>query len=184
LLAFRRDFQIIDIRGNLNTRFRKFDESGWEALVLAAAGIERLGRGQRIAEKISPEIILPAVGQGSFAVICRRDDAKILEMLKVVHHLPSAIAAGAERAMLRALGGGCQVPIGALAEVRQNQLRLTGCICRIDGSEVIRHTQAVPLSRKNAAEEAERLGIALAKQLLEKGGREILDTMVIRTSVS
>ena len=181
LLAFRPGFRIVDIRGNLNTRMRKFDESGWDAMILAVAGIERLGWHNRIAEKISTEIILPAVGQGSFAVICRKDDTQTLEILNAINHALSAIAAAAERAMLQALEGGCQVPIGALAEVTAQKVKLTGCICELDGSKFIRETIIADLNGKNDIKTASELGMSLADRLLQAGGREILNAITVTT---
>ncbi|MCB0298006.1 MAG: hydroxymethylbilane synthase, partial [Calditrichaeota bacterium] len=105
LRHFRPDFQIVDLRGNLNTRFRKYEEADWDGMVLAAAGVERLGWGNRIAERIDSEIMLPAVGQGSFGIMCREDDRHILEKIARINHRPSQLATIAERALLRTLEG-------------------------------------------------------------------------------
>ncbi len=172
LLNYRPDFKIVEIRGNLNTRFRRFDESDWHGMILAAAGVERLEMQARITEKIDPAMMLPAVGQGSFALMCRVDDSSVLEQVSVLNHAPSQLATTAERALLRRLEGGCQIPIGAYGRVDGDSLQLTACIGSLDGTSLIKQTIAGP------AAIAEALGIALAEQLLEMGGREILADIV------
>lgn len=172
LLHKRPDLNIIDLRGNLNTRFKKFDESDWDAMILAVAGIERLGWGERISEKISMEVLLPAVGQGSFAITCREDDRATWEMLQALDHHESHLAALAERAMLRTLEGGCQIPIGAHAAVDGERLALKGCVCSLDGTRKL-HADA-----SGAAEKAEDIGISVAQELLGAGGKEILDEIL------
>lgn len=169
LLHFRPDFQIVDLRGNLNTRFRKFDERDWDAMILAVAGIERLGWQQRISEKIPLEIMLPAVGQGSFAVVCREDDFPTRKIVQTVNDPAAETAATAERAFLRTLEGGCQVPIGAYARVENRALHLAGCVCSLDGREMFRSFLTGNI------EEAEKLGITLAEKLLKMGAGEILE---------
>lgn len=169
LLNFRPDVQVVDLRGNLNTRFRKFEQGDWEAMILAVAGIERLGWQQRISEKIPLEIMLPAVGQGSFAVVCRGNDAHIREIVATVNHRPSEIAARAERAFLRALEGGCQVPIGAFARVEGAAVHLSGCVCSLDGRRVFRGERSGDVGNPEDA------GLALANHLLEMGARQILE---------
>ena len=168
LLHLRPDLKIIDLRGNLNTRFRKFDESDWNAMILAVAGVERLGWGERISAKIPTTEILPAVGQGSFALISRDDDAPLLAKLRRLNHTPSEIAARAERAFLRELEGGCQVPIGALAEVHDNELAFFGCLGDLGGKELLRERLS------GGTSEPEKLGRVIAQRLLKRGGREIL----------
>ncbi|NIR50491.1 MAG: hydroxymethylbilane synthase [candidate division Zixibacteria bacterium] len=171
LLHYRPDFQLVDIRGNLNSRFRKFDEADWEGMVLAVAGIKRMGWEERISEKVSLDIILPAVGQGSFAVICRKDDAEMLEILAAINHRPAELATRAERAMLRTLEGGCQVPIGAYGEVENDNLKLTGSIGSLDGKETVRDCH------EGDAGEPENIGHTLAQKLLEQGGERILEAV-------
>ena len=183
LLAFRPDLRIVDIRGNLNTRFQKFDDSDWDAMVLAVAGIERLGWHHRIAEKISVDTMLPAVGQGSFAVICREGDDRILSILAAVNHPDAALAAAAERSMLKALEGGCQIPIGALAEVVNRELLLRGCVCQLDGRQMIRKQLAVHLTENENIRKAEELGVELAMVLLRNGAKEILDEIAMEARV-
>jgi hydroxymethylbilane synthase len=169
LLHFRPDFEILEIRGNLNTRFRKFDEVDWDAMILAAAGVERLGWGERISEKISPEILLPAVGQGSLAILCREDDDATLEFLVNMEDRESMLAARAERSLMRTLEGGCQVPIGANAVVCEKEISLAGCVCSLDGGTLVRDSVS-----SETHDDPEKLGELLAGKLLENGAREIL----------
>lgn len=169
LLNHRPDLEILDIRGNLNTRFRKFDEADWDGMILAAAGVERLGWHQRITEKISPDILLPAVGQGSCAILCREEDLEMREFLSGMEDRDAMLAARAERALMRTLEGGCQVPIGALASVSETGIVLAGCVCSLDGRILVRDS----VSSEPGAN-PETLGARLAGILLENGAREIL----------
>ncbi|MGH2568749.1 MAG: hydroxymethylbilane synthase, partial [Bacteroidota bacterium] len=117
LLAFRPDFEIIDLRGNLNTRLEKLEQSDWDGTILAKAGVARLGWESKITELLPFEVMLPAVGQGALAVEMREDDKRVAELLKPLHHEATAIATNAERALLRRLEGGCQVPIGTYGRI-------------------------------------------------------------------
>ncbi|RMI03667.1 MAG: hydroxymethylbilane synthase [Calditrichaeota bacterium] len=174
LLHHRPDLRIVDLRGNLNTRFRKFQESDWEGMILATAGVERLGWQDRIAERISTDIILPAVGQGSFAVVCREGDEQIQALVQPVHHRPSALAGYAERALLRTLEGGCHVPIGAHARVEGGQFVGTACIGSLDGRRLVRESLSREFTPEFDRSAAEGLGVELARRLLDAGGEEIL----------
>lgn len=169
LLHHRPDFEILEIRGNLNTRFRKFDEADWDAMILAAAGVERLGWSGRISEKISTDILLPAVGQGSLAILCREEDSETREFLSCMEDHNSMLAARAERSLMRTLEGGCQVPIGAHAVVSEKGISLAGCVCSLDGRSWIRDSVA-----SETQDDPELLGAVLAGKLLENGAREIL----------
>ena len=169
LLHFRPDFEILEIRGNLNTRFRKFDEADWDAMILAAAGVERLGWGERISEKISPDILLPAVGQGSLAILCREGDDATLEFLINMEDRESMLAARAERSLMRTLEGGCQVPIGAHAVVSEKGISLAGCVCSLEGRTLVRDSVS-----SETHDDPGNLGSVLAGKLLENGAREIL----------
>ena len=169
LLHYRPDFEILEIRGNLNTRFRKFDEADWDAMILAAAGVERLGWSGRISEKISTDILLPAVGQGSLAILCREEDDEMLEFLINMEDRESMLAALAERALMRTLEGGCQVPIGAHAVVSEKGISLAGCVCSLDGQTLVRDSVS-----SETHDDPENLGAVLAGKLLENGAREIL----------
>ena len=158
-----------DIRGNLNTRLEKLDEGGYDAIILAVAGLKRLGMGDRIHQTISPDVSLHAVGQGALGIECRDGDENILEILKVLEHTPTFQRCQAERAFLRELEGGCQVPIGVNSEVENNQLTLIGMVASLDGKRLIRDTVSGETTN------AEQLGVDLAHRLREQGAKEILD---------
>lgn len=168
LAALRPDLQIEDLRGNLDTRLRKLDEGQYEAIILAAAGLNRLGMGSRPAAYFEPADMLPAVGQGALGIELRRDDAELLAGLDFLNDRATTLAVQAERAFLFTLEGGCQVPIGAHAEIVGETVRLTGLIASVDGREMIKRSKEGPVR------EAEKLGIDLATELLDLGGREIL----------
>lgn len=168
LLHYRPDFQLEALRGNLNTRMKKLMSESLDAIVLAAAGITRLGWDDMIAEIIPFDICLPAVGQGAIAVECREEDQAIVELLKGIEHPATRAATDAERALLRHLEGGCQIPIGAYGEVVQEKLMLTAIVASLDGSQVIR-TQG-----EAVAGQAKQLGIEVAEKLLAMGGKKIL----------
>ena len=169
LAAFRPDVRSESVRGNLDTRLRKLDEGRCDALLLAAAGLRRLGLGQRAAESLERTAWLPAPGQGALAVVTRASDPETQKLLSELHHPSSAAAVAAERALLRRLEGGCQVPIGALALPFEGGLRLWGLVLSPDG----RH--AVRADLTGAPDEAEQLGGRVADLLLARGAREVLD---------
>ncbi|HIK33012.1 MAG TPA: hydroxymethylbilane synthase [Oscillatoriales cyanobacterium M59_W2019_021] len=162
-------FEFKDVRGNLNTRLTKLDAGEYDALILAVAGLERLGMGDRIHQVIPSEISLHAVGQGALGIECRADDAEVLELLKALEHQPTAWRCLAERSFLRNLEGGCQVPIGVNTVVEGDRLTLTGMVARLDGQRLIKDTL------EGAATDAEQLGIDLANRLREQGATEILE---------
>lgn len=167
LLNIRQDFIIKDIRGNLNTRIRKFIEQDYQAIVLAAAGIERLGWGDKITERLNPEEFLPAVGQGALGIEIRQDDKEILDLVAGLNHSSTDSAVRAERAMLRTLGGGCQIPIGALGRV-DDELVLRGFIGTLDGTRILRAVE------RGNPDFPEISGQMLAEKLIVQGGGEIL----------
>ena len=162
-------FTFKDIRGNLNTRLGKLDAGEFDALILAAAGLKRLDMSDRIHQVIPSEISLHAVGQGALGIECRGDDSEILDVLKAIEHSPTAQRCYAERAFLRELEGGCQVPIGVNTEIKGNSLILTGMVARLDGTSLIKDTVT------GEATEAEALGVELAQLLRQQGAQEILD---------
>lgn len=168
LRALRPDLQIENIRGNLDTRLRKLDEGQYDAIVLASAGLRRLGWENRITELLDPEIMCPAVGQGALAVETRDDNGEAQQLAKRLEHEASRIAVTAERAVLAALGGGCQVPIGAYATVG-SELHLRAIIVSPDGTQIIRKQASGPPASAAA------MGRTLGDQLLAEGGREILE---------
>lgn len=169
LMHYRPDLRIIDIRGNLNTRFRKFDEANWDAMILAAAGVERLKFDSRITQKIPVNIMLPAVGQGCFAVLAKKENKAILDMLQTIHQPAVASSVLAERAFLRTLEGGCQVPLGALGEIRDGKIYLQGCVASLDGKKYFRDEVVF------SPDESEAAGKELAGKLIKMGAGEILE---------
>ncbi|MFN2501222.1 MAG: hydroxymethylbilane synthase [Pyrinomonadaceae bacterium] len=168
LLHRRPDLEIIEIRGNVPTRLNKFLESDLDGMVLAFAGLNRLGLAYEISHSIPVQIMLPAVGQAAIAVEIRKDDKAVASMAAKLNHEPTAIAVSAERAFLRHLEGGCQVPIAGLATVENGTVHLDGLVGSLDGSVVLRESAACPLSA------AEQTGTKLAERLLEIGARELL----------
>ena len=163
------------MRGNLDTRLRKLERGDCEALVLAAAGVHRLGLTERITSYFSLDQMCPAVGQGALGIEIRADDPRAREAVARLDHLATHQAVRAERAVLRRLGGGCQVPIAAHAVVEDGHLRLQGLVANLDGTQVIR------AQTKGPASDPEALGAAVAEDLLRQGAREILDALARRT---
>jgi hydroxymethylbilane synthase len=161
-----------DVRGNLNTRLAKLDAGEYDALILAVAGLERLSMSDRIHQAIPAEISLHAVGQGALGIECRADDAEILELLKALQHQPTADRCYAERAFLRELEGGCQVPIGVNTVLDGDSLTLTGLVASLDGQKLVKDSVTGP------ADEAERLGTELAQRLRQQGAQDILDEIL------
>jgi hydroxymethylbilane synthase len=168
LAALRPDLKIVDLRGNLDTRLRKLDEGKFQAIILAAAGLNRLGMSSRATGYFTAREMLPAVGQGALGIELRKDDDELLAGLSFLNDDNTTIAVAAERAFLYRLEGGCQVPIGAFAEVDGGQVELTGLVASVDGKEVLKDS----ISGPNA--EAQQIGTQLANKLLDMGGREIL----------
>lgn len=169
LAALRPDLVIEDLRGNVDTRLRKLDEGQYDAIILASAGLNRLGKSDRIASLIEPAQMLPAIGQGALALELRKDDAELLDGISFLNHPATATAVTAERALLIRLEGGCQVPIGAYATTEGETVTLTGLIASIDGKEILKEQMTGP------AADAVAMGTRLAEKLLDMGGREILD---------
>ncbi|MGB8702538.1 MAG: hydroxymethylbilane synthase [Thermosynechococcaceae cyanobacterium] len=157
-----------DVRGNLNTRLQKLDNGEYDALILAYAGLHRLGFGDRIHQVIPSEISLHAVGQGALGIECRADDPDILGIIKGLEHQPTAYRCLAERSFLRELEGGCQVPIGVNTAIVGDELTLTGMVASLDGQRLIKDEVS------GAATEAEALGLQLAQILKDQGAQEIL----------
>lgn len=172
LLALRGDLRFQDVRGNIQTRLRKLAEGQCDAMVLAAAGLIRLGLDSSISQLFDTEICTPAVGQGALAVELRSGDTAILDMVRRIDDQSVRQQTTAERAFLDALGGGCSVPIGAnCTSATTGELRLTACVAALDGSRLIRHVMAAP------AEEASRLGLSMADYMLNNGAGDILDQL-------
>ena len=174
-LADRRpDLQIKSLRGNVNTRLRKLDDGEYDAVILAAAGLIRLGFGERIRSAIDPADSLPAIGQGAVGIECRSDDERVNTLLAPLHHADTANRVMAERAMNARLEGGCQVPIGGHAVLDGDQIWLRGLVGTVDGNEIVRGEIRGP------REDAEQLGVTLAEELLEHGAGEILKELYDR----
>ena len=167
LLAARPDLTLLPIRGNIDTRIRKVLAGEYDAILLAAAGLGRLGLGQHIVELLPFDMMLPAPGQGALAVECRADDSRVIDYLTAIDHPPTRRAVTAERAFLKALGGGCSAPIGAYSRVNaQGQLKLCGLVASANGQQVI-HVF-------NKHENPEELGEAVAEEALEMGAGALL----------
>lgn len=164
----RADLEICDLRGNLDTRLRKLDEGEYDAIILACAGLHRMGWADRITEKLPLEVCLPAVGQGALAVQARWDDSATLALLGILDDLDTHAAVRAERAMMRALEGGCQVPIGALARIEAGMLVIEGVVASLDGADLVRGRLI------GSPDRPEELGEELAQALLSGGADRIL----------
>jgi len=171
LLALRPDLEIVDIRGNLRTRFEKLAESAWDGMLLAKAGVTRLERGESITEVLDPSVMLPAVGQGALGIETRENDEFVRSVVAALDHAPTRQATAGERALLRRLEGGCQIPIGAYSVVDNGMLALSAVIGSLDGTRVFRDTIT------GKAADAEALGIALAERLLVMGGGAVLEAI-------
>jgi len=168
LLHLRQDLDFRDLRGNVDTRLRKVESGEYEAVVLAKAGLDRLGLSQRIAETLEPDVCLPAVGQGAIAVQARVKDTDAAAFLAPLDDAETRTAIIAERALLAAMQGGCQVPLGAWARMERGELVMEACVCSVDGVQYIKERAT------GAAENATQLGEQLARQLLDAGAMEIL----------
>ena len=168
LLASRPDLQIRFLRGNVNTRLAKLDAGEYDAIILAAAGLIRLGFEDRIRSSISVEASLPAGGQGAVGIECRTVDSEIHALLKPLHHAETAVRVTAERALNKRLNGGCQVPIACYAILEGDQLWLRGLVGQPDGSQLLR------AEARASQADAEALGVKVAEDLLEQGAQEIL----------
>jgi len=166
--ALRPDLEIRDLRGNVNTRLKKLDNGDYDAIILAAAGLLRLEMPERIQEYIAPEMMLPANGQGAVGIECRNNDQTIKALLAPLEDKTTRYRVLAERAMNRALEGGCQVPIGSYAVVDGNNLHLRGLVGAVDGSEIIQ------AELKGTIDQGEQLGEKLAEMLLAQGADKIL----------
>jgi hydroxymethylbilane synthase len=168
ILNRRPDLQVVSIRGNVETRLRKLDEEEFDGLILAQAGLERLGLGNVVTEVLDPDWMLPAVGQGALGLECRADDENVLYFVRRLGHPPTHQAVLAERALLRTLQGGCQVPLGAIGTVTGDALSLRAAVLDAEGK------QRIAGQISGSAEKAEELGRELAIELFERGARDLL----------
>jgi hydroxymethylbilane synthase len=171
----RPDITVQPLRGNLDTRIRKLETEGLDAIILAAAGVRRLGMESRITEYMSEDIMLPAIGQGALSIEVRKDDNAIRDLIAPMDHRETRLAVESERAFLSRLEGGCQVPIAAHAKIVGDQIDLTGLVAEVDGSVLLRENVT------GSVDKHEELGVELANQLLEQGGRKILEDILGRT---
>jgi hydroxymethylbilane synthase len=166
LLAYRPDLQVRPIRGNIDTRLRKVRQGQYDAIILAAAGITRLGQDEHITQYLPLDLMLPAPGQGALAVQCRADDLETLTILRNLDHAPTRLAVTAERTFLGALGGGCSLPVGALATADEQTITLQGVVAAPDGSQTIHLT--------DHGSDPQALGFALAQSVLAQGADQLL----------
>jgi len=169
LKHFRGDLEMVPLRGNLDTRLKKLETMDLDGIVLAFAGVKRMGLGERVTEVLSTEVSLPAIGQGALGIETRVGDRAVEEAILFLNDMESSIAVSAERAFLRRLGGGCQVPIAAFGQMMGSALRIDGLVGTVDGKRLVQHHLEGPL------EEAGSLGIRLAEILLSRGAKEILE---------
>jgi len=169
----RPDIEILDLRGNVNTRLAKLDNGDYDAIILASAGLKRLGFEERITDIISTQQSLPAIGQGAIGIECRSDDEHVNALLAPLNHPDTALRLKAERAQNTRLNGGCQIPIGGYAELIGNQIHLRGLIGFPDGSKIFR------AEKQGDHKDAEAIGIAVAEDLLAQGGDKVLQQLGI-----
>ena len=172
LLAVRPDLKIENLRGNVDTRLKKLDEDDFDAIILAAAGLKRLGHERRISEILPTSLMLPAVGQGAIAIETLATNSKIVDMLKFLDDADTRAATNAERAFLEVVEGGCQVPVGVFGTVEDNKITVEAVIASIDGQRIIRDKLI------GSVEDSTSLGKALANKLLDNGGRDILSAVI------
>jgi hydroxymethylbilane synthase len=166
--SIRPDIEILQLRGNVNSRLQKLDDGRYDAIILAVAGLKRLEMEHRISERFTADVLLPAIGQGAIGIECRENDPYISSIIQPLHDRPTALRVSAERAMNAKLMGGCQVPIGGFAELDGEHLKLRGLVGAPDGSEIIRGQIDGP------SHQAELLGEKLAADLLSRGANKIL----------
>ena len=171
ILKQRPDLNIIDLRGNVGTRLSKLDAGNYDAIILASAGLKRLGLAERIRHTLTPDISLPAVGQGALGLECREDDQVVLDYILPLMHEQTDVCVRAERAFNAYLEGGCQVPIAGYATLQNGHIHLEGRVGSVDGAILLQATQT------GAMTEAEQLGVALAKDLVSQGADELLKAL-------
>ncbi|HMD42101.1 MAG TPA: hydroxymethylbilane synthase [Candidatus Acidoferrum sp.] len=165
----RRDLDIRELRGNVDTRLRKVESGEYDAIVLSKAGLDRLGWSHKITEALSPEISLPAVGQGAISIEARLKDEESNQILGKLDDVETRTAIIAERALLSALEGGCQLPLGAWARIEREELVMEAVVCSVDGAQYVRHRATAP------PDQAAQLGEQMARLLIEGGARNILE---------
>ena len=172
LLKYRDDFKIHPLRGNVDTRLRKVEEGKYDAILLASAGLNRLGWANRITEEISHDILLPAMGQGALGIETRLDDTMIYDFISTLNHEQTHYAVSAERSLVGRLDGGCQVPIGAYARVEKGLITLKGLVASLDGEVIYKLENVGPV------DDAINIGQELGSKLLKMGANEILEKLI------
>jgi hydroxymethylbilane synthase len=172
LRAWRPDLELLDLRGNVNTRLGKLDRGDYDAIVLACAGLKRLGMSSRITRTLTPEELLPAIGQGVIGIECRIGDDPVRQLIEPLEHHPTRVRIQAERAFNATLAGGCQAPVAGFSLLVNDLIELRGLVGWPDGSEIVRGQISGP------AQDAETLGRELAEDLLVRGARPILDALL------
>ncbi len=177
LARLRPDLAALELRGNVPTRLQRLERGEFEAIILAAAGLKRLGLERHVSAYLSPEDFAPAVSQGAIAVVSRADDERSMRWLAAADHLPTRLATLAERALLRRVEGGCQIPLGALARAEVDRLRLRALVCSLDGTATVAASSeaALPQDAMAAQRCAAELGERLGEELLAKGARRIIE---------
>ena len=168
IMSLRPDFVIHQLRGNVGTRLQKLKDGKFDAIILAAAGVKRLGLTEHVTEYLPPELSLPAIGQGALGIECRIDDRELNDMISFFNHADSRTCVMGERALLRRLEGGCQVPIACYGQMKSGKLHLVGLVGSVDGKRIIKD------SIEGAPDKAEKLGVTLAEKLLSMGADVIL----------
>jgi hydroxymethylbilane synthase len=169
--------QIMDIRGNVDTRMQKMYEGNCTAMIMAAAGLQRLGYDDKITEILDPQIMFPAVSQGAIAIEIRKDDNETASVISAINHHLTFVCVGAERAFLRALEGGCQTPIGCFSEINNETFRLTGIVLNLNGSGIIKGSMEGTLA------DAEKTALMLAGSLIQKGAGAIIQKIRILNNI-
>ncbi|OFX43929.1 MAG: hydroxymethylbilane synthase [Bacteroidetes bacterium GWA2_40_15] len=177
LLHFNSKLRVVDIRGNVDTRLQKMDEGYCTAMIMAAAGLQRLGYQDKISEILDPSIMTPAISQGAIAIEIKDDDHETESMVLEINHIPSLIAVKAERVFLSALEGGCQVPIGCFSESDDKNFKISGVVSDTDGSGMIRE------SVEGEIRTAEKTALVLAKKFLDKGAKELIQKIRLLNNI-
>lgn len=171
LLAYNPNFQIVDIRGNINTRLTKMDNGHCDAMIVAATGLQRLNLDERITEIIDTEIMVPAVSQGAIGIEIRENDDAVEAVMKNINHEETMLVTTAERAFLKSMEGGCQIPIGCYSTIEGSTYTITGLVADLKGEKVIRITQS------GAFDEAVKIALEVSKKMIAKGASEILENI-------
>ncbi len=170
LMALRHDIEFNMLRGNINTRLQRLDDGAFDAIILAAAGLKRLGLGSRISSYLSAEQVLPSAGQGALGIECRQDDQHTIDLISPLNDTVTSQCVSAERALCRRIGGGCSVPVAAYAQVHHNELHLRGLVANRDGTRILR------AHLTGSADHADSIGTRVAEELIQQGAEKILRT--------